>query len=302
MDELTKEVIGKIDYAKLESNLKRQIDRINRGDIMGKILGMKTELDSQIREKITGIERMNIHSSNVNGADVCATIDVQLEALGREIDGVKSELTLIDTELKKIRQIRNELFMKCFDFVALKVGELYRVLTSYDHGEDESGHQEVSAIVPVSSSTAVASLDLEMAHAHLDSAEIFESGIIFSLMPPFKRYTKIELLSGGEKTVAAVALLFSMLSFSSPPFAVVDEIDAALDAGNVAVLSRFMRQAVSHPIIVISLKEKMYSKADYLIGVYKDLGRGGSSGLVTVDLRAFPVETDVTTTAAAMGG
>ena len=73
--------------------------------------------------------------------------------------------------------------------------------------------------------------------------------------------------------------------------------------GSYGCIHKGLRQAVSHPIIVISLKEKMYSKADYLIGVYKDLGRGGSSGLVTVDLRGFPVETDVTTTtAAAMGG
>jgi structural maintenance of chromosome 1 len=110
------------------------------------------------------------------------------------------------------------------------------------------------------------------------------------LMPPFKRYTNIELLSGGEKTVAAVALLFSMLAYSSPPFAMVDEIDAALDAGNVAVLYRFMRHAVKHPVIVISLKEKMYSKADYLIGVYKDVTRGGSSGLITIDLRPYTQE------------
>jgi structural maintenance of chromosome 1 len=107
-------------------------------------------------------------------------------------------------------------------------------------------------------------------------------------MPPFKRYTNIELLSGGEKTVAAVALIFSILSFMCPPFAIVDEIDAALDSGNVQVLSKFMRHAVTHPLIVISLKEKMYAKADFLIGVYKDLARHGSSGLVTVDLRPYP--------------
>jgi structural maintenance of chromosome 1 len=118
---------------------------------------------------------------------------------------------------------------------------------------------------------------------------VFGSGVVFSLMPPFKRYTNIELLSGGEKTVAAVALLFSFLSFSAPPFSMVDEIDAALDADNVNVLSRFMKHAVPHQLLVISLKENLYAKADCLVGVYKDAHTQGS-GLVTVDLRPYSDE------------
>jgi len=296
LEELTREVLSKIDYTQLESSVRRQIERAARqGEIGTKTGSLKSEIDQSIREKIGESEKLNVHTSSVHSGQDCVSLDSQLAGLNQEIDSVKSELATSVNELKRVRIVRNELFMKCFDFVSTKVGELYRILTSYDQG-GECG-LDTGALVPTS--TAVASLDLETVGNSSD-AEIFNSGIIFSLMPPFKRYTNIELLSGGEKTVAAVALLFSMLAFSSPPFAMVDEIDAALDAGNVAVLSRFMRQAVKHPLIVISLKEKMYSKADYLIGVYKDLNRGGSSGLVTIDLRGYAEE--AAEPVAAMGG
>ena len=303
LENLTKEVLSKIDYTQLESAIRRQIERASRqGDGVGvraAASSIRTDLEDQIKSKSGEIEKVNVHSIGRNIGQDWASLDTQLETVNSDIETVKSELATTVNELRRIRVVRNELFMKCFDFVSAKVGELYKVLTSYEHGcESEECGQDVTSIVPAS--TAVACLDLESAVTNSSEAEIFNSGIIFSLMPPFKRYTNIELLSGGEKTVAAVALLFSMLSFSSPPFAMVDEIDAALDAGNVAVLSRFMKRAVTHPLIVISLKEKMYSKADYLIGVYKDLDRGGSSGIVTIDLRAYSEESDEPV--AAMGG
>ena len=61
----------------------------------------------------------------------------------------------------------------------------------------------------------------------------FESGIRFYAMPPLKRFRDMEQLSGGEKTVAALALLFAIHSFNPSPFFVLDEIDAALDSTNV---------------------------------------------------------------------
>lgn len=215
-------------------------------------------------------------------------IDADLKRIADSADRVKTDLAEATTAAKTITEQRNGLFLNCFKFVARKVEELYKILTSYESG---AHHEHTTAIVSADAvSTAAASLDLEIPiPADLGSAELFTSGVIFSLMPPFKRYTSIELLSGGEKTVAAVALVFSLLAFSAPPFSMVDEIDAALDAGNLSVLARFMRTAVSQQLIAISLKENLYSKADCLIGVYKDPHTSGS-GLVTVDLRPYPEE------------
>ena len=193
-----------------------------------------------------------IHSNSGNIDDV----EEKLKTNSIEIDDLKAKLTLLNAEYTRVLQVRNSKFLNCFNFINRKVDQLYKSLNG---------------------DSSCASLDLE-------TGEIFSSGIIFSLMPPYKRYTNIELLSGGEKTVAALALSFSLLAFSNPPFSIVDEIDAALDADNVQVLARFMKTAVNHQLIVISLKEKMYTQADCLIGVYKD-PTTRSSTIVTMDLR-----------------
>eukprot|EP01068_Selenidium_serpulae_P007789 Selendium_serpulae@DN4804_c0_g1_i6.p2 len=104
-------------------------------------------------------------------------------------------------------------------------------------------------------------------------------------MPPSKRFRDMHQLSGGEKTMAALALLFALQSFYPAPFFVLDEVDAALDARNVASLARFLSSA-NFQGIVISLKEKLYSQAELLIGVFKDQD-AESSGALLLDLTAY---------------
>jgi structural maintenance of chromosome 1 len=253
------------------------------------------ELDSQLRDRVREIHAEldvigGIPKSSSSSADL-EKIEAELVTISSQAEGAKSELTGITKQIKEIRKDRNVKFLNCFKFTSSKVDELYKALTSYSDPNTSLGND---AIVPLDvASTAAASLDLETppVGSDLTACEVFNSGVIFSLMPPYKRYTNIELLSGGEKTVAAVALLFALLAYAGPPFSMVDEIDAALDADNVAVLSRFMKRAVDHQLIVISLKEKMFAKADCLIGVYKNTSTQGS-GIVTLDLRQYPETTE----------
>ncbi len=80
-------------------------------------------------------------------------------------------------------------------------------------------------------------------------------------------------MSGGEKTVAALALLFAIHSFHPAPFFVLDEVDAALDNVNVNKVSNYIKSRAQDSglqCIVISLKETFYTKADALIGIYRD--------------------------------
>jgi len=97
----------------------------------------------------------------------------------------------------------------------------------------------------------------------------------------------MEQLSGGEKTLAALALLFAIHSYQPSPFFVLDEVDADLDQKNVSNLSAYIRKRSSDlQCIVISLKESFYEKADALVGVYKDKTTQ-SSGVLTIDLTAY---------------
>ena len=72
--------------------------------------------------------------------------------------------------------------------------------------------------------------------------EPFSSGLKYSVMPPTKRFREMADLSGGEKTLAALALVFAVHSFRPSPFFVLDEIDAALDNTNVARVAGYLRR------------------------------------------------------------
>ncbi|VDP69820.1 unnamed protein product [Echinostoma caproni] len=106
--------------------------------------------------------------------------------------------------------------------------------------------------------------------------------IQFQCVAPGKRFQQMDSLSGGEKTIAALALLFAMHRYNPSPFFVLDEIDAALDNTNIGKVASFIREYASAraQIIVISLKEEFYSRADSLIGIYPDILCARQSGLI----------------------
>lgn len=105
-----------------------------------------------------------------------------------------------------------------------------------------------------------------------DSDEPYLEGIRYFAMPPMKRFRDMEQLSGGEKSVAALALLFAIHSYKPSPFFVLDEVDAALDNSNVSTVANYIRQhaTTNFQFIVISLKHTLYEKAQSLVGIYRD--------------------------------
>ena len=108
-------------------------------------------------------------------------------------------------------------------------------------------------------------------------------------MPPMKRFRDMEQLSGGEKTVAALALLFAIHSYRPAPFFVLDEVDAALDNVNVRKVCHYIKQRSGEfQCLVISLKDMFYENANALVGVCRDKASNGSRTL-TLDLDQFDV-------------
>ena len=95
-----------------------------------------------------------------------------------------------------------------------------------------------------------------------------ESGIEIIAKPPGKQLQSITLLSGGEKTMTAVSLLFSIYMVKPSPFCVLDEMDAPLDESNInrfiKILDRFVGQS---QFVVISHNKKTIARADALYGV-----------------------------------
>merc|ERR1711962_1066854 len=104
----------------------------------------------------------------------------------------------------------------------------------------------------------------------VDSLDPFSEGIVFSVRPPKKSWKNISNLSGGEKTLSSLALVFALHYYKPTPLYVTDEIDAALDFKNVSIVANYVKERTKNAqFIIISLRSNMFELADRLVGIYK---------------------------------
>lgn len=104
----------------------------------------------------------------------------------------------------------------------------------------------------------------------VDSLDPFSEGIVFSVRPPKKSWKNISNLSGGEKTLSSLALVFALHHYKPTPLYVMDEIDAALDFKNVSIVANYIKERTRNAqFIIISLRNNMFELADRLVGIYK---------------------------------
>ncbi len=177
-----------------------------------------------------------------------------------------SELDVVTEERNKarkfhedLRRMRLEKFMDGFGQITLKLKEMYQMIPL-------GGDAELELV---------------------DSLDPFSEGIVFSVRPPKKSWKNIANLSGGEKTLSSLALVFALHHYKPTPLYVMDEIDAALDFKNVSIVANYIKERTKNAqFIIISLRNNMFELADRLVGVYKT---NNCTKSVAIDPRAFGV-------------
>jgi len=114
-----------------------------------------------------------------------------------------------------------------------------------------------------------------------DESDVLESGIDIVARPPGKQLQTISLLSGGEQTMTAVALLFSIYQVKPSPFCVLDELDAPLDESNINCFVRILQRFLENSqFIIITHNKRTIGMADVLYGV--TMQEQGVSRIVSV--------------------
>ena len=123
----------------------------------------------------------------------------------------------------------------------------------------------------------------------VDDEDILECGILIISQPPGKKLQNMMQLSGGEKALTAISLLFAIQNLKPSPFCLLDEIEAALDDSNVARFANYLHKLTKHTqFIVITHRRGSMSAADRLYGI--TMQEKGISTLVSVDLIADDLE------------
>nr|XP_009938294.1 PREDICTED: structural maintenance of chromosomes protein 4 [Opisthocomus hoazin] len=159
-----------------------------------------------------------------------------------ELDDITNERDNFRQAFEDLRKQRLNEFMAGFNVITNKLKENYQMLTL-------GGDAELELV---------------------DSLDPFSEGIMFSVRPPKKSWKKIFNLSGGEKTLSSLALVFALHHYKPTPLYFMDEIDAALDFKNVSIVAFYIyEQTKNAQFIIISLRNNMFEIADRLIGIYK---------------------------------
>ena len=212
----------------------------------------ETELEQELEKILRSMERLgpiNLAASNEYEEEAKRkdNLDSQFDDLNRALDTLNGAIKQIDDESMKRF---NETFEK------VNIGLKKHFPRLFDGGK---------------------------AYLELEKDDSLDAGVIVMARPPGKRNSNIHLLSGGEKALTAVALLFSIFELNPAPFCLLDEVDAPLDDTNVARFCEIVREmSDSVQFVVITHNKTTMELTNQLIGV--TMSEPGVSRLVTVDL------------------
>jgi chromosome segregation protein len=213
----------------------------------------QAEID-ELRRKLSRLGAVNLDS-----LQELAELEVREGALRGQFDDVTAAQKSLQEIIERINHDSRQLFTETFGLIRTNFQDLFRKL--FGGGQ--------------------ADVVLE------NENDVLESGIEVMARPPGKELRSISLMSGGEKTLTAVALLLAIFRSKPSPFCLLDEVDAALDEANTARLTGVLREFLDRSqFIIITHAKRTMAAADVLYGV--TMQESGVSKRVAVRFEDWP--------------
>jgi chromosome segregation protein len=210
------------------------------------------DLDLALEKLTNRIHRLG--PINLAAIDEFNTESERKHYLDKQNDDLEEALTTLENAIRKIDKETRSRFKETFDLVDKSFQDLFPKL----FGGGKS-------------------------YLELTSDDLLEAGVSIMARPPGKKNTTIHLLSGGEKAMTAIALVFSIFHLNPAPFCMLDEVDAPLDDSNVLRYAKIVEEISSSvQIVYISHNKNAMEMANQLVGV--TMHEAGVSRLVSVDI------------------
>jgi chromosome segregation protein len=210
---------------------------------------------AELDEKLTAIGAVNLVAD-----DEYRELDERLTFLRTQHDDLAGSIKDLEKALRGMTRTAQERFTQAFDEINRHFGDIFQRLF-------EGGRAE-----------------LRLVEAE-EGGDPLDTGVELMAQPRGKRLQAVSLMSGGERALTGLALLFAIFYFRPSPFCVLDEVDAPLDDANIHRFLRVLRELTSQTqFLVITHNRKTMEAADILYGVTME--EPGLSKLVSVNLSA----------------
>ena len=213
--------------------------------------------EEEARKKVNDYKKIlkDIGEVNTSSIEEYDRVKKRYDFLTKQSDDLKQAITTLLSIIDELDEVMKTEFIKTFKEIEVEFDKVFKDL--FGGGS--------------------AKLTLT------DKDNILETGIDINVTPPGKKVSAITLLSGGEKTLTAISLLFAILNIKKVPFCLFDEIEAALDEVNVSKVGEYCsKYAHRTQLIIITHKKKTMEYANTLYGI--TMQESGVSKLVSVKL------------------
>lgn len=197
-----------------------------------------SKVERETRNLRKGLE--NYTEINLKAVSDCEEQKERFEFLQSQIDDLNLSQTQLIDIIKELDETSRKIFSETFENIRTHFKANYALLFNGGVADLQLNHEE----------------------------DVLEAGIEIIAQPPGKKMRSIQQLSGGEKCLTALALLFALFETQSIPFCILDEIDAPLDDTNVERFTKVLKQFVkNHQFIIITHNKRTMAMADRLLGI-----------------------------------